>query len=102
MLTGEKKKDYQREYMRQRRAKTAIVRPDDKMPARSNTSVTSPVRPVETSLPAPTIELQPVKTLRLYDSTRHKPGDKVLVKVGSKLIETTVQETDADGNPIPW
>lgn len=37
---------------------------------------------------------------QLYDPLIHKAGDRVLVRKGRKLIETTVPEIDADGNVI--
>lgn len=37
----------------------------------------------------------------LYNPLNHRPGDKVLVKRGKRLIETVIPELDADGNPMP-
>jgi hypothetical protein len=100
MLTGQAKKDYQREYMRRRRSNTAkLVRP---------------VRPIEIPglridgnkilgldrISSPTMPDQPSNVAPLYDSTIHGPGDRVRVLQGKKFIEVTVPEIDADGHPI--
>jgi len=98
MLTGQAKKDYQREYMRKRRA-TMPVRP-----------VLDPsVRPVgilglrmdgnkilgldKTATPTMPKERPPV-----YNPVVSKPGDKVIYN--GQVV--TVPELDADGHPINW
>jgi hypothetical protein len=40
-------------------------------------------------------------TTPIYDPTVHKPGDKVLRRVGKKLVPCIVPRLDASGNPIP-
>ncbi len=39
----------------------------------------------------------------LYDPTKHKPGDRVLVKPahGKRMVETVIPALDLDGNPMP-
>ncbi len=39
----------------------------------------------------------------LYDPTKHKPGDRVLIKspYGKRLVETVIPSIDLDGNPMP-
>lgn len=41
-------------------------------------------------------------SLPLYDPTKHKAGDRVLVQspYSKRLIETTIPELDADGHPM--
>ena len=51
---------------------------------------------------APTMPVQSIKPLPLYNPMTQKPGDKVLVQQGKKLVEVTVPELDADGRAIPW
>lgn len=38
---------------------------------------------------------------KLYNPMRHRPGDRVLVQRGKRLIETVIPELDADGHPMP-
>ena len=38
--------------------------------------------------------------LPIYNPHIHRPGDRVLFKVGKKLVETTVPELDGGGQPI--
>ena len=47
-----------------------------------------------------TIE-NPIKPLPLYNPAIHKAGDRVLMRVGKKLIPTVVPELDAEGKVIP-
>ena len=37
----------------------------------------------------------------LYNASIHKPGDRVRMYQGNRLIELVIPELDADGNPIP-
>lgn len=41
-------------------------------------------------------------TIPLYDPTRHKAGDRVLVQSphSKRLVETVIPTLDADGHPI--
>lgn len=38
----------------------------------------------------------------VYNPSVHKPGDRVLVRSGSRLVEAVVPRLDADGRPMPW
>jgi hypothetical protein len=40
--------------------------------------------------------------LPIYNPTIHRPGDKVLVKVGGRLVPMIVPVLDGDGRPMPW
>lgn len=46
-------------------------------------------------------DVTPDVTPKLYNPIEHRPGDRVLVKRGKRLIETVIPELDADGNPMP-
>ena len=43
----------------------------------------------------------PSSELPLYDPTIHRPGDRVLIRAGNKLVETVIPELDAGGQPVP-
>ncbi len=36
-----------------------------------------------------------------YNFRQFKPGDRVMVRRGKRLMETTIPELDADGHPVP-
>ena len=36
----------------------------------------------------------------VYDATKHRAGDRVLVSKGNRLVETVIPTLDGDGNPI--
>ena len=40
------------------------------------------------------------EVLPIYDKEIHKAGDRVLVRMGKRLVPQTVPEIDADGNLI--
>ena len=40
-------------------------------------------------------------TIPIYNKDVHRPGDRVLVRMGKHLVEKVVPETDAEGNIIP-
>lgn len=42
-----------------------------------------------------------IKPTQVYNPSVHKPGDRVLVKRGSRLVEAVVPQVDADGHIIP-
>ncbi len=50
---------------------------------------------------ASTMTAQPQNALPLYNPMVHRPGDRVRVLRGNKLIAVTIPELDADGHPIP-
>lgn len=76
MLKGQAKKDYQRDYMRRRRMGSNKGLTDG-----SNNDTGKPNIP-------------------LYDATKHRVGDRVLVYRGKRLIGTVIPALDADGSPI--
>lgn len=39
-------------------------------------------------------------TIPIYDRTKHKKGDRVLIRSGKNLIEAVVPEIDAEGNLV--
>ena len=41
------------------------------------------------------------QAIPLYNPSIHKPGDRVLVKQGKRLIAAVVPELDVDGNAMP-
>jgi hypothetical protein len=86
MLTGDAKTQYQREYMRRRRAaaKGLTVRPNSVRPV-------MPVRPI--------VAPEPIEP-PIYNPSVHKPGNTVRMRQGNKFITVTVPELDADGNAI--
>ena len=100
-LRGKAKKDYQREYMRRRRAGSNIcVRPSvlgltDRLTAVGLTMEGNKV------IGATKRNDTPIK-IPLYNPSIHKAGDRVLVNSGEKLIGVVIPELDGDGNPMPW
>ncbi len=38
----------------------------------------------------------------VYNPAIHRPGDKVLVRQGKRLVPTIIPNLDADGQAIPW
>jgi len=87
-LQGIKKRDYQREYMREYQRR--------KRGSKQGLSTGSKQR------------VTPFEELKQrYDIRQgsYKPGDRVLVKPlygrSKKLVEVTIPQLDADGNPIP-
>ena len=76
MLEGEAKRDYQRrymrEYMRNRRGVKTQLRPNVK-----------------------------TQDIPLYNPMTHRPGDRVMVWKGRKLVEVVIPELDSEGNPMP-
>lgn len=44
---------------------------------------------------------KPPLAIPLYNPAIHKPGDRVRMFDGNKMIETVVPDLDADGSPIP-
>ena len=121
-LTGQAKTDYQREYMRNRRA-GCPVSPVQSVASEQgitkSVTVTPSVRPLPESVrPEPDIAVrtedilsdlrakaqaiidrpvEEVVEIPVYNRNIHKPGDTVLLQ-GKVVI---VEETDAEGNTIP-
>ncbi len=50
---------------------------------------------------APTMANQPLGALPLYNPMLHKPGDRVMVYQGKRLVPTVVPSLDADGHLMP-
>lgn len=105
MLTGEKKKLYQRDYMRSyMKARRLNVKTPDlllrpvKTPVESvrpsNQELQAMINHMETQLPAPM-----APTIPRYQWGVSKAGDKVRMPDGSIV---TVPELDSEGHPIGW
>jgi len=84
MLTGQAKTNYQREYMRRRRAglTRSNTRSNNRFDTRSNSGNVKPNIP-------------------LYNPVIHKAGDTVRVLKGKREVTITIPGLDAEGNPIP-
>ncbi len=94
MLTGQAKRDYQRDYMRKRRAS---VRPtlDPVRPTRSE--LQSMIHKMEAEQPKEIKE----EFIPWYNPQRHKTGDKVKIYDASGQMQIViVPELDADGHAI--
>ena len=113
-LTGQAKRDYQREYMRKRRSankldpvrpKAPNVRPNMldpvvniKTPADILNDLKAKTQGIidgkpQTHTQPPVDDLPP-----FYDKGIHKPGDRVRVRQGAGWIIQTVPDMDAEGN----
>ena len=97
MLTGQAKKDYQRDYMRKRRAGLTG----------SNTGLTDRLKVAGLTMEGNRIiavkKALPDVKIPLYNPAVHRAGDRVLVKppYSKRLIEMVIPELDADGNAMP-
>ena len=80
MLTGQAKTNYQREYMRRRRA--GLTRSNTRSNNGSNNGDVKPNIP-------------------LYNPAIHRAGDTVKVLRGKREVIITIPRLDAGGNPIP-
>ncbi len=114
-LKGKAKTDYQRDYMRRRRAlldpTPELVRPIDKpipgslfipggIATDSKGDVVKPKTDVLQSTTSPVEEV--INTVvPLYNPKVHKPGDLVRKYIGGRYQEVEVKEVDAEGNVVP-
>lgn len=89
------------------RKRLAKFQPNSNLTVRPTFQPISPVQPIPglimqgNRIVGLKREEQPSR-IPLYDSTKHRAGDRVLIQspYSKRLIETTIPELDADGNPI--
>ena len=81
----------------------------DRVKPMSNPNVSNAVKPIQGLIMEGNkiLGVQPKSNpkeegIPLYNPQIHRPGDKVMIKspYSKKLIETTIPELDADGNPF--
>ena len=95
----------QAEYQKERRRRLGMTK-DSVIPNKATSYLIQPnkAKQVELQKLIHSIEDRPKNVAPrplLFNPAIHKPGDRVLVRQGRSLIETTVQEIDADGNAVP-
>ena len=73
-------------------------------------NVKTPLRPVKTPIPGLTMEGNRIVGVQsrpetfpvpIYNPSKHKAGDRVMVRQGNRWIEMVLPELDKDGNAIP-
>lgn len=98
-LSGDRKRDYQREYMRRRRSnKDPLLDPllDPKQQKLAQLrQLINEHENADIRIP------MTIGTLTIYNPSIHKPGDKVLIRRGKKLLEYVVPDLDVAGQPMP-
>ena len=86
---------------RMRMARATYVQPKVVQPTDSKQEKLAELRKLITEKQQPMVHGSSLHSgLPIYNPAIHKPGDKVLFKVGKKMVETVVPELDGAGQPI--